>query len=941
MLKFNSYRAKRYLRSRFVEGKYLLASEASDIELELIEALRRSVESTLGSEVAIEDAWEVSKLSATQLLVKPGEAWFKGLPVNFRSGKDQLVSGAILSEGIVPVGVSFADDASGLGKVITFNNTATTPTNLYKINVTIREELLTEVDDPFLQNANLTESTAQKVRLIFQINVVPDSLQTESPIPYRDEASTAGSPTNFPNTGGSAAPNLVNRIVVTPTAAGNGELISLTPITGSEKIDGRDLEIVIRNDSGIGGGIILPNSPTAQLAFSNGALIDSYGNRYHVNQIFNDTISTQLVIRIDKEPDQPNPQLVNTLPYSLEKRDVYVTDDVNGSPQGKQYWDIATVNWHQTNGFVHQSSVTDLRTVVKKQDEFQEKSNNKDVLTLLNTNTISWNSATSLLTWADAFKFVNPSGPDQTISAGSAPLVDGGSLVYDLKLAAGGALEKGTLAINVTAFGATSSLSAVDLSTIKLGNVVIDSAGFVTYITAIDDVNNTITTDIALTANGAATIYKDSYGPQYAPISVDSAVLAVRNSNKVYLSGLELENGETGAIGDGVSTQLLAYIGAPDETTSSPTYSSTISISSGDSHTVAIGKLDAAVGVTSAGVNQDRTMKLIAGGTWSWTLGTNTLAWSANAFIQIAGLADSVNQIDTGSAIIAAGEVAYVDVSRVGPGGSLTVQIADIASVTPDVNRIIIARRDDNDIIVGNHSMRLSDGESKKLYAGLSDQYSLAINQDRNLNLIEGGNWSLSTDGTTITWDADAYIQVPGLPKERNTIPAGSWNFVGGYGQIAYVNIHRDSGANDNLTVVIDSIISFTPSIDKVIIGTRTVTNNATILGKPEFLLRPLQSRKLLDSHPALDSILINSSMTVSHNKIYLVDSSVGPLTLTLPFPIDDSYIEIKDTGSASSNNITVLAGFLALMDGQSSVVISSDNASFRFVCKSGNWYIV
>lgn len=722
MLKFNSYRAKRYLRSRFVEGKYLLASEASDIELELIEALRRSVESTLGSEVAVEDAWEVSKLSATQLLVKPGEAWFKGLPVNFRSGKDQLVSGAILSEGIVPVGVTFSDDASGLGKVITFNNAATTPTNLYRVNVTIREELITEVDDPFLQNANLTESTAQKVRLIFQINVVPDSLQTESPIPYRDEASTAGSPTNYPNTGGSASPNLVNRIVITPTAAGNGELISITPITGSEKIDGRDLEVVIRNNSGIGGGIILPNSPTAQQAFSNGALIDSYGNRYHVNQIFNDTISTQLVIRIDKEPDQPNPQLVNTLPYSLEKRDVYVTDDVNGSPQGKQYWNIATVNWHQTNGFVHQSSVTDLRAVVKKQDEFQEKSNNKDVLTLINDGGISWDATTELLTWASNFKFINPSGPDQTITADAIPLVDGGALVYDLKLAAGGALEKGTLAINVTAFGATSSLSAVDLSTVKLGNVVMDSAGFVSYITAIDDVNNTITTNAALTANGAATIYKDSYGPQYAPNSIDSAVLAVRNGTKVYLSGLELEDGESGHIGDGVSDELLAYIGAPDEVTANPTYSSTLVVSNGDSLTTAIGKLDAAAGVASAGSNQDRTMKLIGGGTWSWTLGTNTLAWSANAFIQIAGLANSVNQINTGNAVIAAGEVAYVDVNRAGPGGSLTVSVGAIASVTPGSNRIIIARRDGNDIIVGNHSMRLIDAESKALYAGVSDQ---------------------------------------------------------------------------------------------------------------------------------------------------------------------------------------------------------------------------
>ncbi len=40
-LKFNTFRAQRYLRSRFVEGKYLLASEGTDIELELVDLMRK------------------------------------------------------------------------------------------------------------------------------------------------------------------------------------------------------------------------------------------------------------------------------------------------------------------------------------------------------------------------------------------------------------------------------------------------------------------------------------------------------------------------------------------------------------------------------------------------------------------------------------------------------------------------------------------------------------------------------------------------------------------------------------------------------------------------------------------------------------------------------------------------------------------------------------
>jgi len=238
MLRFNTFRAKRYLRSKFVEGKYLLASEATDLELEILDVLRKTVQNTLGSAVAVEDAWKVTKLSATQLLIQPGEAWVKGLPFSFREGKDQLVSGAILSLGTVPVGVTITDDANGNGKVLTFNDGATTPTNNYRISVVATEELITDVDDPFLKNVNLTETTSQKIRLLFKLNIVPASLQTTSPLPYRDETSTAGSPTNFPNVGGSASPNLQNEVVVTPTAAGNGELISLTVITGSEGIDG-------------------------------------------------------------------------------------------------------------------------------------------------------------------------------------------------------------------------------------------------------------------------------------------------------------------------------------------------------------------------------------------------------------------------------------------------------------------------------------------------------------------------------------------------------------------------------------------------------------------------------------------------------------------------------------------------------------------------------
>lgn len=121
-------------------------------------------------------------------------------------------------------------------------------------------------------------------------------------------------------------------------------------------------------------------------------------------------------------------------------------------------------------------------------------------------------------------------------------------------------------------------------------------------------------------------------------------------------------------------------------------------------------------------VRQNQALKLVNGGTWSWALSTSTLNWSAGAFIQIPGLANSVNEINAGSVVLAANQVAYVDINRTTPGGTLIVTVADNDTLSLTVDRFILARRENNDVIVGLHSMRLIDGESKLLYAASSNQ---------------------------------------------------------------------------------------------------------------------------------------------------------------------------------------------------------------------------
>ena len=119
-------------------------------------------------------------------------------------------------------------------------------------------------------------------------------------------------------------------------------------------------------------------------------------------------------------------------------------------------------------------------------------------------------------------------------------------------------------------------------------------------------------------------------------------------------------------------------------------------------------------------VKQNQALKLVAGGTWSWN--GSVLAWSSSAYMQVPGLANSANSIAAGNVTLTSGQVAYVNINRLSPGGALTVNVASNASLTMTTDRFIIAREDSGDVIIGNHSMRLISGESKKLYAGVSDQ---------------------------------------------------------------------------------------------------------------------------------------------------------------------------------------------------------------------------
>ena len=152
---------------------------------------------------------------------------------------------------------------------------------------------------------------------------------------------------------------------------------------------------------------------------------------------------------------------------------------------------------------------------------------------------------------------------------------------------------------------------------------------------------------------------------------------------------------------------------------------------------------------------QDRSAKLIGGGTWTWDAGDLTL--SAAAYVQLPGLTDTANEISAQSITIAANEVAYVSLNRSSDTPTvLTVSTANINAVPQSNDIIVIARRDGSDILVGTSSFRLKEDENLELDGALAeigrrlDQLKLLEDQVNADQVTISGADITQLDGTVL-----------------------------------------------------------------------------------------------------------------------------------------------------------------------------------------------
>jgi len=403
----NTFRTLRYYRSKFRESKYLLAAEATDLQLESFEQLRQFVKNTYG-DIAVGPAFRVDKLSGTTIVIRPGEAWLDGIPFLLKSGTD-----AVVNPGVLPTNTDTSlFDMSATptdigGKRLVFPPTVANDN--YSVVIEAIEELVREAGssgavDAFLQGVNVGEGTEHKLRLVYKTHVVKTADLTETPTFPLIPAITN---------------HFVNRIKITP--AGLSGTIN-TAITITPDINGADLTANFNN-----GGFVLPFAADAS-DYIFGRLIDSDGNVLIITSITTSDGGMTVDMRLDREvkvgdndPKAGLPVITASVPYYLVKRDHYTTDS-NGSPLGKRFYRVADFNF--TSPVV--GDPTDKR-VSSNINTFGVDPN----IRLREGGIISWNASFNLLTNSSDYEITTQGMVGKAkVAAGSITLPLTGDVAY-------------------------------------------------------------------------------------------------------------------------------------------------------------------------------------------------------------------------------------------------------------------------------------------------------------------------------------------------------------------------------------------------------------------------------------------------------------------------------------------------------------------------------
>jgi len=425
----------------------------------------------------------------------------------------------------------------------------------------------------------------------------------------------------------------------------------------------------------------------------------------------------------------------------------------------------------------------------------------------------------------------------------------------------------------------------------------------------------------------------------------DDGVLTIEFAGRVStkLQGLflgEMEPGEERTVGDTTSQDIFTYVGATSEVDNAPSYALTTTGgktgqtnyggSAGESLTSRLSKISSAV----ADKAQDKTVGFLTDfdSVSNTTSGPDqNIAFLGGAQELKVAVPSSANLGTiglTGTLVLPVSSVAYVTINRnaaftVANLAALTV--ATIAATPVSENIFIVAFR------LSGTAVYLWDGQIVRVGTqSLPFRVAQKARQDANADIVDGGTWAWDLGTTSLSFTADAYIQVLGLPLLRNRIPlASSPILITADGDIAYVEVNRDSGANADLTVVVATAASFAPTDNTMVIARRI--GGIIYLGRNASTYHQLlPGRSTTDSHPAtaisvatgsfvraLDSTAINTQLALVGIDDQ-IDKFFGQLRL-YPHPSDPERLIL--TGSDvtmldAAVRVQTLGGLLMNFDG-------------------------
>lgn len=397
-------------------------------------------------------------------------------------------------------------------------------------------------------------------------------------------------------------------------------------------------------------------------------------------------------------------------------------------------------------------------------------------------------------------------------------------------------------------------------STIALGD------GEVLWVELPDPLADTTYDDVGLTSTNYRVSARGS-----VPNDDTTFWLAYREGTNAYLRYLgELEPGETAEISDNINENILNIIGVAAET-DDPNYSSTNVVTQNTDLVSAIGELDAAIGAAL----QDRNAKLIEGGTWSFNESATPIQFAesdTNSGLDASGTSNDLTFRGQSFTPTVSGNMnsATLSMRRTGSqSGNAILRLFADSGGTPGA---LISSSDPFDVstLTGSFqdiTFNFATPQalvSATLYhivldvSGVTFTSGTIFFEGTGTNPYAGGTFVSSTNGGSsytssgsvdadfsvlgeaadqgVTLSEDAYVTLPGISKDRNTISAQTISLPN-TDSVAYVTLNRDAGAADVRPVTVDDINNLDPNDPDIFIFARRVSDGV-VVGNASFLLK-------------------------------------------------------------------------------------------------------